>query len=132
MNTKPLQFVTYEQAKRLKGLGFDRECKSLYFSDDKSLSDDYDLFDHNSTEIDDEWTCEVFSAPTVALALKWFRDEKGFDYSIIKGRLSFEYSYTLLNGTQGKFHLKSHEAAESALLDELLTILEKEKENETD
>jgi hypothetical protein len=51
----------------------------------------------------------------------------GFDYSIVKEISPYTYSYRLLHNTQGRFYNKGYEAAESALLDELLTILEKEK-----
>jgi hypothetical protein len=131
MKTKQLQPVTFGQAKRLRKLGFDWETDSLYFSDDKSLSGDYGFLNHNAIENDDDWTCEVYSAPTVALALKWFRDVKG-----IKNEVRFYYcsdAYTTYY-YQGWFdcknhehlsptsHFKTYEAAERALLDELLTI----------
>jgi hypothetical protein len=120
MNTKKeLQLVTFEQAKRLKAAGFDWETIHLYF-EDGSLNFTINDENHNNDDF-------AFSAPTVPLALKWFRDVQGFDYSIIKGRLPFEYSYTLLNGGQGKLHIKGYEAAESSLLYELLTLIEKEK-----
>ena len=118
MRTNQLRLVTFEQAKRLKQVGFDWENYRTYeFNGEVAVP----ISEYNYNNSDNR-----ISAPTVALALKWFRDEKGFDYSIIKGRLSFEYSYSLLNGKQGKLHIRGYEAAESALLDELLTILEKE------
>jgi hypothetical protein len=125
METKQLQLVTFEQAKRLKELGFDWETTYYY----RKWYGDYQLReDHSSNFNGWEETVDpkekLMSAPTVALALKWFRDEKGFDYSIIKGRLPFEYSYTFLNGARGRLHFKSYETTERALLDELLNILE--------
>ncbi|MDR1339470.1 MAG: hypothetical protein LBK58_05405, partial [Prevotellaceae bacterium] len=79
---------------------------------------------------------EWISAPSVPLALKWFRDEKN-----LKNEVRFYYcsdsyetyyyqgfldckNYKQLLSTP---HFDTYEAAESALLDELLTVLEKEK-----
>jgi hypothetical protein len=138
MNTKQLQLVTFEQAKRLKQLGFDWNVGYFYNPASKQLKPnfiiraeegefltaDYFLVDNNYDRKHPK-----ISAPSVALALKWMRDEKGFDYSITNERLYNEYGYSLLNGTTGRLHIKGgYEAAENALLDELLTILEEEKE----
>jgi len=76
----------------------------------------------------------TISASTVALALKWFRDEKKIRSSInqvlLLGKQSEQYtfSYNKTYGCQyGINNFDTYELAESALLDELLTILEKEK-----
>jgi hypothetical protein len=120
MNTHQLQLVSFEQAKRLKKLGFDWNPEYMY---------DYYLNEPRIITIDDFYNPEyVISAPSVALALKWMRDKKGFSYSIVKDKLPLEYSIHLLNGTHGRFHIEGYEAAENYLLDELLTILEKEYE----
>jgi hypothetical protein len=65
MNEKKLQFVTYEQAKLLKELGFDWKTSRIFSNNNyivnniyKRCNDDYIL-----------WS-------TVALALKWFRGIK--------------------------------------------------------
>jgi hypothetical protein len=110
-----LQLVSFEQAKRLKEAGFDWDVHIAYFNN-TPMSGAF----MNRNVIPDH-----YSAPAVALALKWFRDVKGFDYSIIKGMIPFEYSYTLLNGLYGKFYIKGCEATENALLDKLLTLIEK-------
>jgi hypothetical protein len=106
-------------------LGFDWKCLCYYVKDnckydffdfvtikksDKDCIYPFEVFEHNHNGKEG-----YFSVPPVALALKWMMDEKGFDYSIFKER------YMPLNNTQG------YDAAESALLDELLTILGKEK-----
>jgi hypothetical protein len=122
MNTKQLALVTFEQAKRLEALGFNwiNKYAPIPWYDSKGLSQTDNFYPYSE---------EYFTVPSVALALKWMRDKKGFDYSIRKGRLYNEYGYLLLNGARGRFHIKGgYEAAENALLDELLTILGKEKE----
>jgi len=118
MKTNELQLVTFEQAKRLKTVGFDWYKVEYYYKDNKKLN-------YAISNIQYNLLSDSYLAPSVALALKWFRDVEGFDYSIIKGRLPFEYSYSLLNGSIGMLHIKTYEAAESALLDELLTLKER-------
>jgi len=71
MNNKELQLVTYEQAKRLKEAGFDwiTEHAYIFYNDTDSLKL-YGGYMYYSYE--KNW----FQAPSVCLALKWFRDVK--------------------------------------------------------
>ena len=96
MNNTELQLVSYEQAVRLKELGFDYKCIEI-----------------------------CFTTPTVALALKWMRDVKGMKGFVsydVRSRLWFySIAYTDLAPS-----FETYELAESALLDELLTLLENE------
>jgi hypothetical protein len=138
MNTKQLQLVTFEQAKILKALGFNWNVGYFYNATSKQLKPNFigatqkgEFLTTDNFLVDNNYSRKFpkISAPSVALALKWMRDEKGFDYSITKGRRYNEYGYSLLNGTTGRLHINGdYEAAELALLDELLTVLEKEKE----
>jgi hypothetical protein len=70
MNTKQLPLVTFEQAKRLKALGFDWETQGMYWSNG-DIECCMGLFNHNTEGCYYETT---FSAPSVPLALKWIRD----------------------------------------------------------
>jgi len=128
---KQLQLVTFEQAKRLKKLGFDWKVNTFYQSQ-KQRNDIFD--DYN----DSEWHEDRFSAPTVALALKWCRDEKKIDNSVefcgyneLGTRKWYESAYYKFKEELNAGHRimvirsKSYSVAESALLDEILTILEK-------
>jgi hypothetical protein len=130
MKEKELHLTTIEQAKRLKALGFDWETRSYY----STL--------HNEGSVLKEFSCacqwnsgtgsgKTTAAPTVALALRWIRDKKKLKNAVclckwsnttdgsvrevyqpsIRCKLGFEYS--------------AYEEAESAMLDDLLTILEK-------
>jgi len=132
MQEKQLQLVTYEQAKKLKELGFDWECTAFY-----DLNENNEL-DYFANQVD--WNNEVdtFSAPTVALALKWFRDVKGINNNIgmndFCDSMIYYGCYVIQKGNIGIYKntgLKSdlestYEAAESALLDALLEHCEKE------
>ena len=131
MNTKQLQLVTFEQAKRLRGALFDWKVYNYY--DSKGNHNNYD---------------GRIPAPTVALALKWFRDEKKFDNIVVaemgfvqmqlsppQPKLKYYYSKYFQEGNhwgtirRNDYYNQTgtYEAAESALLDELLNILEKRK-----
>ena len=119
-----LQLVTLEQAKKLKELGFDWECIYLYDESGKRCSV-ITKENHNDLPI-------FFSAPEIALALKWFRDERGMRYNIefhndleFRNEEHYEYNYweDTYNNCKCKW-CKTYEAAESALLDALIEYAE--------
>ena len=123
MNTeKQLQLCSQEQAKRLKELGFDWYCHLRYDNDGLIIP------------INKRAAIEIIKAPTIALALKLFRDAKGrmnyisvdstgrFDGSIVMGYNKFGQDAECTD------YCETYEAAESALLDELLTLIEKQNE----
>lgn len=141
MNTKQLQLVTFEQAKRLDAVGFDYPVFDWYFKDGTF---------HKQENVKgckgwEGWHCWKatkgirFSAPAVALALKWLRDVKNIQSDvnyieiarlspkiIYKGRYQNNVLYEYIEKFTNSFD--TYEAAESALLDELLTVLEKEEQ----
>ena len=126
MNNKQLQFVNYKQAKRLKNLGFDWKT-DYHYSQTGLLA----LNTHTPCQNWNEMITH-FSAPAVAIALKWFRDIHEFYTSItfffdeISCQTLYEIVFLTKKGKMdGSVGFESYEVAESALLDELLTILEK-------
>ena len=127
MNTQQLQLVTFEQAKRLKELGFNFACREYY--DSKAIFY-YDAvqawdIDHNSEYIS-KGGYDRISAPTVSLALKWFRDVKKAIYIIALNEVEAVYCGEILGiDVDCRGSSDTYEAAESALLDELLTLFEK-------
>jgi hypothetical protein len=134
MNTKEkLQLVTFEQAKRLKALGFDWGIYHCYDIDGELGGGGV----CNKNTVRGEY--ELFSAPTVALALKWMRDEKGFF-----GYVSYSPAWNQYDYQGFMWHIDSeikckceqanlyeltdtYEEAEHTLLDEILTLLEEEQ-----
>ena len=122
MNKKQLQLVTFEQAKRLKALGFDWSAYNFYDATQDNLLCLNPLVcfvsNHNKSKT-------KISAPTVALALKWFSDVKKIRHSV---QINNGY-YGFISGEDlwESKDFSTYESAESALLDELLTILEKEQ-----
>ncbi|MDR1199830.1 MAG: hypothetical protein LBK94_12605 [Prevotellaceae bacterium] len=139
MNEKQLQLVTFKQAKRLKALGFRWECETFYCFG--SLDNCHNLINYNNNAgldineddyPEDATDDEYCSAPTVALALKWFRGEKEIESGLAPKRIfdfvRYAWWYSIDGNITATSDGKDYEAAESALLNELLTILEKKKE----
>jgi hypothetical protein len=124
-----LQLVTRRQAEKLARLGFDWECEYSYAEAEVVL-----LGGRTNTYHRDAGYVSRFTAPAVAHALKWVRDEKGLfgcvDFAIANFRKGYFYNYFSFSNKnitgKGKELFGEYEAAESALLDELLTLLEKE------
>ena len=116
MQETALALVSLAQAKKLKELGFDWEVLEYYEHDN--------LIHYNDEEInwnDSIRKYEVYSAPLVALALKWFRDVKYIRHNAC----AFEiYKYTNEYST--------YEEAESKLLDALLEYVDMLNNSERD
>ena len=123
MQDKSLQLVSYEQAQKLKELGFDWEVSNYY-----DLT--FGLFNYEGkpTHNFNDNTATI-SAPTIALALKWFRDVEHIEYSISQSQ-----GYCVVGIHQNMYTIFSskhltYEEAESALLDKLIELeMSKEKE----
>ncbi|MDR1223264.1 MAG: hypothetical protein LBL07_10385 [Tannerella sp.] len=134
MSTKQLPLVTYGQAKRLKELGFDWECISRYSfkklknNQERVMIAHPNIVDWNTRS--DMYGWNFISAPAVAQALKWIRDEKGIICGIDR-YASYEHTcgWWLDNRNIKRYAdaFITYEGSESALLDKLLTILEKKK-----
>ncbi|MDR2127357.1 MAG: hypothetical protein LBP63_11090 [Prevotellaceae bacterium] len=129
---KQLQLVTYEQGQRLAKLGFDWKTQYYYRPRNEIplYSDEQFNFNECNDDIIGSYSC---SAPTVALALKWIRDEKNIICETFtqfeKFRLNYKFRYRLNYAeVKSKTRFYDFEAAESALLNTLLNILEKENE----
>ena len=118
--TKELQLVTCEQAKRMEAVGFNLKT--------------YNWYDDNILKDDESSICfgRMIYAPTVALALKWFRDVKSINSHMImcvgNKWAGMYYDENDCPGIIDEYNtFDTYEAAESELLDELLTILEQKK-----
>jgi len=121
---KQLQLVTYEQAKRLKALGFDWTVYEYYREETKEWTyPDFSGYDNSAVN--------DISAPAVALALKWIRDEKKIKCCVeFYGKDEYTYNIYTKTGARIFTHMRvdDHSIADSALLDELLTLLEEKNE----
>ena len=125
MKDKELQMVSFEQAKRLKEVGFDWDVEFGY-NDFHTEIPTKEEFQNLNEDIEND--IPYFSAPTVALALKWFRDVKKILNSVELTNSEdyhgiYNDKYRNYKSTPKIFD--TYEAAESALLDELLQLIEK-------
>jgi hypothetical protein len=131
MNTKQLHLVTFEQAKRLKALGFNWEVGYFYNTTSKELKPNFitaqegEFLTTNYFLVDDNYDRKFpkISAPTTALALKWMRDVKKIVNTVEYDGNGLYREYK--GDIRATSVFNTYEAAEAALLDELLTVLEK-------
>ena len=127
-----LDLVSLEQAKKLKKLGFDWKVHNLI-----NIHPDGKLFYHfvkgvyNNFEVKcDNEDYLIFAAPSIALALKWFRDVKGiFSVVLIETNTNpvFYYGCFYIIKDECMLFEKGYstpEKAESALLDALIEYVE--------
>jgi hypothetical protein len=127
MNNNTLQLVTFEQAKRLKEIGFEWPVNH-YYSVPNGILYQTELFAQCNAA---SWW---LSAPTIQLALKFFREVKGifasvsFGYLTTDGDVFLSSSIHDLNGQvdfnkrQDYIKPDEYDEAESALLSHLLEI----------
>ena len=121
-------FVTYEQAKTLKDLGFDWECNHWYHIDEKILNTSHDYANHNVL------SPKALSAPTLNQAQKWLREVKGIKVYIKPLFSSEEYEYCIsfkfrgYGGDEEYGVKKTWESALSAGINEAIKLLKKEEQ----
>lgn len=122
---KQLQLVTFEQAKRLKKLGFNWDLTQCY-----DINGEY----KNGIRyhwLNNETNGKAFPAPSVSLALKWYREVTNYKCFITYGFnedciLLYCYAFTDDPDIAGTAQLitsnlyDTYDEAESALLDRLL------------
>lgn len=128
--------VTKKQARLLAKLGYNIPCGYYYdtvYPDRIQLADG--SYHYNNEEHWADKRSKSYSAPYIADVLKWIREEKGIlglvTYNSTTGKSSYQYGYIIVdtiivkdtNKEQYNPISKSYEEAESALLDELINIL---------
>ena len=139
MTDNQLQIVNFEQAKRLKEAGFNWYTDDFYIKGKVYHRPEYinkigRRLSHGSPKFTDwnNWEATEgirFSAPTTALALKWMRDAKNLPNMTFLSAVDKKYRSEYSKEPRHKIFdlFDTHEAAESALLDELLNVLETNK-----
>ena len=125
--------VTYNQAEKLKKLGFDGKVYYAYSyhegTGNTQLISDFGFFNYNKNQ--DNKFNTYYSAPSVSEALQWIREK----YEVYCGIYPFMWRYKGLAIIQDKYNpctvevepLETHPLAETALLDAVLTYLEGKK-----
>lgn len=144
------KIVTFEQAKKLKELGFDVEClyyydikgeieQSFYIDNECKVAVDDLLFNFNKDKCT-YFPIDAVSAPTVSDSLDWVRENKGvacsvsfvFKYNDTTDNVDVQYFGQVLQTfpqfiDQVTEDFDTHLLASSALLDAVLTYLEEKK-----
>ena len=124
------EFVNYNQALKLKTLGFNRECGACYYKKfDNEIGYHKVYRDFNSVSL-------TTSAPTFSQAFRWFREKYNIyaiilpsyaDDKVVKDR----FFYEIANGRKLNQELNYHntyEEAELACLDKLIEVVESKSE----
>jgi len=122
--------VTFEQAKKLKEIGFDIECREWYNFNKYSDKEDalihgrefknWNILDHLNSVVG------YASAPTISDALQWIREKKSIPCAVYigndggifyRGDFYHDLENLQLSWTE---RFNTHPEAESALLDKIL------------
>ena len=148
------EFVTYEAAKKLKGLGFDEPCIAVYGYNmqgyPKEMSERLvGIIEISFTEgwpiepkdLKNSVLGEDISAPTYSSAFRWFREKHdwqhsidptadqhshqlGYNYWIWNCKTGEEHHTMPKNRPAGDWEYEAYEEAETACLEKLLEIAE--------
>lgn len=83
-NKKELQLVNFEQAKKLKEMGFDYPCRAEYIlrTNWKTLKEYSEIHDQRTNSKNHNAGERGISAPEIALVFQWLRNEKGVEIEI--------------------------------------------------
>ena len=114
-----LQLCSHKQSLRLKELNFDWHT-THYYNPEGAPVDSKFWERENWNAPKSNKSC---SAPNIAHALMWIRS-KGFTYSLVDN-IEMEWQFRLYGEVDYSKKYSTYELAESALLDKLLTLLEK-------
>lgn len=128
------KIVTFEQAKRLKELGYEYDIHQVYFIHNNSKDITRQAVGVEEIFLD-EFKDNYSPIPTTASALDWIREEKGIMLAVeLESKLSrlgeiigYEYGGAYIYDKGKDVWLPTHPThplAESALLDAVLTYLE--------
>lgn len=129
-----MNYVTYEQAVKLKELGFNEECHKCYFPN--PFNDDFDLVDTNKNLPNQIFTIlelykrnyfnKVVLAPLVSQAINWFRKEgiHGYIHHSVSSNYARQCTFSVyIDGYETYHHryiISNYEYCEEALLDYLI------------
>lgn len=120
------QLTTFNQAKRMRGIGFPYGALQYYNIETGEIDNDVIFYPQNA-----------LSAPSVSEALDWIREEKGIECAVefvgepncFGGLIGYKYggAYISKDGEVLLDSVDTHPEASSNLLDSLLDYLEKKE-----
>lgn len=135
------EFVTYNQALRLKALGFNEPCLlNVWWLNDKCTITKKlfePLISINGNDIDfeyslpkkhplEKWGAIDIDIPTFSVAFRWFREKHNLFHSVDR-IFKDEFGYTITPGDNEPincFNFNDWDSAESNCLDKLIEIVE--------
>jgi hypothetical protein len=143
MNNLENLFVNYEQALKLKSIGFDEPCFTYYeidgrlsdtpkeSGDDIKYQGDCKFDNHQNTYLDEDESC---SAPTNSQVFRWFRNysELYKIQSIVQEYDINNWMFSIDDGISSDISVvgfESYEEAESACIDKLIEIVKNLNDN---
>lgn len=119
------EFCTYNQALRLKALGFDEPCFGFYDDVDKGFNQIHSMASVNGEQYS---KLKITKAPTWQSAFRWFREKHNLHCAVNTHTSSTNQLTYICSLEFGK--KLTYEEAELACLDKLLEIVEsKQKED---
>jgi hypothetical protein len=123
------EFVNYNQALKLKALGFN-EPGLAYYQKSAVIGDDtilpIQIMDMASNFNDGEYSkldVPFWSAPTFSQAFRWFR-EKGYDVKVLKESPGLYFGFYWNGAAWIMVGNGTYEASELACLDKLIEVVE--------
>jgi hypothetical protein len=122
------EFISYDLALRMKGLGFDEPCIAFYEPNNKEVM----VVGVPQRYNDPSLLClKDFCAPTYSQAFRWFREKYDLHYQLIpffsdKESHAVDY-YLALAQHRPPIQVKTFEEAETACLQKLIEIVEQSK-----
>jgi hypothetical protein len=125
MENNQLPSLTFEQAKKAKNVGFDWPTNELITPDNKVWSPENIHKAHSG----DYGFGTFIKCPENALFLQWAREVNGLHGWTELNELKWRYCWHGVAdrwNMKGRFEFETHPQAETALIDEILNILEKQ------
>ena len=129
-----MNYVTYEQAVKLKELGFNDDCVKCYFPN--PFNDDFDLIDTNKNLPNQIFTIlelykrkyfnKVVLTPLASQAINWFRTQgiHGYIHTTVTSNFPAQCTFTVINDKFQSYcpetMYPSYEICEKVLLEYLL------------
>jgi hypothetical protein len=135
------EFITYEQALELKGLGFNEPCFGWFRSSlipsnftEFFLETEFGMNESPSDWVNSNFLEKACSAPLYQQAFRWFRENYSYNASVypLNGKFSSQV-YDIFRGCYiTKIDLyETYEEAELECLKKLIEIVKKQKEDES-